>query len=158
MTGPELALAIWTAVHPSYAKQKDAPQIANAIVQAVDDVGVPTEFGGDRDLTIGTVAYYVAKESGVSVRPFDLVSWDAKAGVSCGILQEPCAFVANHTLKQQVAWWLRNVQDSSLGSVDSSPTRAAKRVAKVKQLLAKVKPQNALPQDALLQGTLSQGN
>lgn len=136
MTRLELILALWTAVHPSYAKRPGANKIAKAIVAAVEESGPVGEFG-DEEGTIATISYYVLAESGVSETPYGF-SWDAKTHVSCGILQEPCEFVHKHSLKAQLAWWIYSVRARGLASVDSSQERANKRKAKALELLDEI--------------------
>ena len=122
-----LVLAIWAHMSALYAHQPDAGRIADAIAEAEPTVE-----------EAATAALYVALESGVNEHP-RAFSWDAKAGVSCGILQMPCAFVATHTLVEQVRWWLSAVRSRGLASVDSSPSRARAREAQAMRLLDAVR-------------------
>jgi hypothetical protein len=129
-------ISLWTAVHPSFGHGVGRERIANALVEAMSEARVSSEFTNSREL-LATMAYYVARESNVNEYPAAF-SWDAKAGVSCGILQEPCAFVKTHGLKEQALWWLKNVHDAGLASVDSDPKRAAKRLKEVKRLIEQI--------------------
>lgn len=85
------------------------------------------------------VVTYMAYESAFQQHPKPM-SWDAKAGVSCGLLQEPCAFVNGHSVKEQVEYWLREYRSVGLASLDSSKKRAEMRsvVATKARMFAKV--------------------
>jgi hypothetical protein len=125
-------LALWTAIHPSLSTGKERLAIATAIARVhIRHASEPPLLGISHYNDALTEAYYVAKESSVHKIPTTLYSWDAITQVSCGMLQEPCEFVTKHTddLIAQAEWWYSAVKASNLGSVDSSPSRAAKRVA-----------------------------
>ena len=114
----------------------DADRIAPAIVAAVEARvarGLPP-ITESPTLDVCLVATYVAHESGANVAPHP-VSWDAGAGVSCGALQMACERVRGRSVRWQVGAWLRDVVDSSLAKVDSSPTRAAVRLAQAREML-----------------------
>jgi hypothetical protein len=91
----------------------DAPQIAAAVVQAVEwraARGLPpiTESpAGD----VCLVGRFIAHESGAALSPRPW-SWDSRGGVSCGALQMRCARIAGHSVFWQVAAWL---SDASKG-------------------------------------------
>lgn len=119
-----LCLRMWSSLH---AVSSEAREIAGAIASEAHD-----------DYEAALCALYVALESGVHRRP-NAQSWDASMGVSCGPLQMPCSFVATHSVRQQVRWWLRQVRAGGLVSLDSSPTRAARRFNKAMGLLAQVR-------------------
>jgi hypothetical protein len=139
-------LQFWSTIDHSYGKGLGREKIATALIEAVEecvsDGLLPTEFQDAQEL-LNTMAYYVAKESNVSEYPIAF-SWDAKAGVSCGILQEPCAFVKTHSLKEQGIWWIKSVHDAGLASVDSDPKRAKARKLEVKKVLEKIQKQETL--------------
>ena len=62
-------------------------------------------------------------------------SWDAKGGVSCGYLQEPCWYVKDHDDEAQARWWIHNVRAAGLADVDSSAKRANYRARIAVKLL-----------------------
>lgn len=102
-------------------------QVADAIETACTEEAsrAPVDVAACASL----LAVYSARES----------SWQLDAvgdsGRSCGPLQMPCAMTRRMTLVQQYETWLRWIRESSLGAVDSSPRRAARRVALASQLL-----------------------
>jgi hypothetical protein len=88
-----------------------------AIVQAIADASATSE---DAALLV----VYGVHESGLNEHP-EPVSWDARAGVSCGFLQLRCSL--SSTSAADARTWIANVHRVGLGVVDSSPRRAAKR-------------------------------
>jgi hypothetical protein len=127
MTSINLVLALWTAVHPGFSRTSDARVIATAIAAEAHD-----------EYEAALAAYYVLRESGVRLRP-NAIARDALAGVSCGMLQEPCPFVARATPREQVRWWLREVRAGHLERLDSSPARAHHRFQSAMRLLARAR-------------------
>lgn len=123
MTTLAIVLAIFAHFNQTPRRNPEVPRVAEAIA-ATD--ATPEEAA--------LLAVYVELESGVSERP-RAFSWDAKAGVSCGILQEPCDYVRTHTLTEQCQWWLTALRKRGLASLDSSPSRAAKRSEMARGLL-----------------------
>lgn len=124
-----LCLFVWTALR---TLSPDAPAVAYAVAVAAE--GAPRSALGSPDLDAAVLAVYAAHESRVRVTPAP-ESWDARARVSCGVWQEPCSYVATHTLAEQASWWLAQVRARGLASVDSSSYRAARRLAQARLLL-----------------------
>lgn len=99
-----LVLALWWA--SGVPATPEAVRIAGALSQAVlDDAEAPPVLGSHVE-DLAAMAEWTRLESGVHAdpRPF---SWDARAGVSCGILQERCEYVRAHGLVDQAREWLR---------------------------------------------------
>jgi hypothetical protein len=119
-----LALKLWAALHLVTSDSRD---LARDIAAEARD-----------DYETALVAYYVALESGVRIRP-NAVSWDASMGVSCGPLQLPCPYVTQHTPREQIRWWLREVRAGHLENLDSSAPRAWRRFSRAMALLARVR-------------------
>jgi hypothetical protein len=115
-------LALWALLAPGAERLPTARPIAEAIASA---------SGGDERLA-AILALYAFRES--SLRPG--VTGDG--GASCGAWQMKCTLVRGMSLEQQARTWLTWVQASSLASVDSSPSRAARRVALAERLLVAV--------------------
>ena len=113
-----LILAILALLHPSAPKMSDA-----RVVDAIAEASISASLEEVALLT--TYAWY---ESRAAVEPHPY-SWDAKAGVSCGPWQEPCAVVRKLTLGGQARYWLTELRASGLASVDSDPKRAERRRA-----------------------------
>lgn len=117
-----LVLAIWAGmgVHGPSARA-----VAEAISRAVQDDAAAGY--ADTPLEAAALAVYAALESGVDEHPRP-ASWDARAGRSCGVWQEDCRYVAGASLYEQARWWLDSAHRAGLGSVDSSPARAWRRL------------------------------
>lgn len=116
-----IILAIWALLAPGADRYTDAGRIADAIVAVV---------GGDEHVA-SRMAVYAWKES--NLRP--LVVGDG--GRSCGVWQMSCSRVAQLSVQEQAALWLRDVRASSLAAVDSSAKRAALRTRLAEELLAR---------------------
>lgn len=125
-----LALAIWAQLAGTTQlgalRIGDAQSIADAIAIAVSEDG-PRGFA-DLEVEASAMAVYAWGESRVRAHPPG-ESWDARAGVSCGPWQEPCSFARTATLVDQARYWLRELHAAGLASLDSSPTRARRRLA-----------------------------
>jgi len=107
-----------------YCLSKDAQAIARAIDRVTDDPRLRA-----------IMVVYAKHEGGFELHPRRAWSRDALRGQSCDFLQEPCAFTAGKTPEAQAAAWLRWVQASSLGAVDSLWTRAFARIREAERLL-----------------------
>lgn len=125
----KLILAILAIIHPGAERAADA-RVVDAIAEA--SMGATTE-------EVAILATYAWLESGAQVNPRPW-SWDARAGVSCGPWQEPCAIVRKLTLGGQARWWLREMRVSGLASVDSDAKRAERRRELARGALAQVQP------------------
>ena len=115
----------------------DAATIAPAIVTAVEwraAHGLPPASDSPT-LDVVLLATYARLESSARIEPLP-ASWDAKAGVSYGVLQMPYR-VARMPLDVQCRTWLGWVTASSLASVDSSPRRARHRLALARESLTR---------------------
>ncbi len=117
-------LRVWSGLHAT-----PDSTIAEAIATAVEGAHV-----FDAELLAGVMAVYSWRESGNRMHP-EASSWDAAAGRSCGVFQTPCAITRHWSAADQARYWVRNVLHSSLGAVDSSPSRARKRVALALELM-----------------------
>jgi hypothetical protein len=92
-----LALAVWATVHPRAPRLADAPAIARAWAQAVDEDTRPPVFGSkDRDCAIG--AYWALRESWLNAHAV------GDAGKSHGAWQEQTAAGKADLLTQARAW------------------------------------------------------
>ena len=117
-----LILAMWAILAPGSERFESAIPIADAIA---------TACGGDEGLA-SHLATYAWLES--SLRP--AVTGDG--GRSCGPWQMRCSDVRGLSLEAQARLWLQWVQASSLGAVDSSPSRARRRAKLAASLLDRV--------------------
>lgn len=107
-----LVMFVWTLIDPALVRSPDARAIAMAIAQVtVEDARAAVEdprkapIFSSRDVDVVVEAVYVAGESGARRAP-KATSWDAKAGISCGAFQEPCEYVAHHSLVDQARLWM----------------------------------------------------
>lgn len=77
------------------------------------------EVACDGDLTCGEDAVlYGVHESDLSPEPAKLWSWDARAHVSCGVWQTPCATLPKSLVGQARAWLtLRNASLAQFGDL-----------------------------------------
>lgn len=119
-----IILSLW---HAMGVRSTEARELASDIAAVAGD-----------EYEAALASYYMALESGVRRRP-NAQSWDASMGVSCSVLQMPCSYVSTHSVRQQVRWWLSVVRAGGLVSLDSSPTRAARRFNASMRLLAQVR-------------------
>jgi len=117
-----IILTIWMLLAPGAQRLPSASPIADAIVSATTD---------EREAAL--LALYAWRES--SLRP----EVTGGGGRSCGPWQMRCSAVRGLSLGAQARLWLSWVHASSLGSVDSSPARAAKRERLAASLLERAK-------------------
>lgn len=135
-----VVVSVWAAIHPGAPAIRDAAPIADAIATAVaEDVarGLPV----DASLEAATMAVYAWRESSLQARVV------GDNGGSCGPWQMHCEIVRAHrmTLTDQARTWLRWTRESSLAGVDSSPRRAARRVAYARRLLERISQDEFYP-------------
>ena len=125
--------AIVLAIASQLGRGTPSPPVVDAIASGCEQEAArhPVDAGA----CVALVTTYVALESGYLTRPHAW-SWDAKGGVSCSVLQLPCAISRDPA--SDVRTWLTNLRRSSLASVDSSPRRAAHRQRLAEKLLARV--------------------
>jgi hypothetical protein len=100
-----LVLGVWMAIHPG-PLPADAEIIADALVGASLQRADEAPALGSPALDLVAEAVWVEHESGIQREPHP-ESWDARARVSCGPLQEPCDFVRTHSLRDQASRWLQ---------------------------------------------------
>jgi hypothetical protein len=100
-----LILALWTQLAPHHHLPREAPAVADAIVQTIEADHGNSPVLRTREEDGLMMAVYAFAESGVQTHPV-AVSWDAKAHVSCGVFQQPCRFVERSSLRQQAGWEL----------------------------------------------------
>lgn len=123
MTLP-LALVVALALDDGY---RIPPQIAQAIANVADT-----------PLEAAELVVWGIHESGLSEHPAP-VSWDARAGVSCGFLQLRCS--RSTTPEADARLWLADVrmhgEASVCGSGRAAARIAAARVAEARDLLSR---------------------
>ena len=102
----------------------DAKPIAEAIALAVDRENAPVTTS--RELDVALLAVYARHESSGELAPAP-ISWDARAGVSCGPWQMRCVLVSGKPASWQAALWLDLVRRGGLTMVDSSRKRSLER-------------------------------
>jgi hypothetical protein len=129
-----LVLAVWALIHPAAPHLRDAEPIADAIARAVDTAGA---LPWSREETTAVMAYYAMRESWLNAHAV------GDGGRSCGPWQIRCDLVRrigmDAPLDEQARIWLSLVRASSLGAVDSSPARAARRRRRALDLLAEAR-------------------
>ena len=123
----------------------DANEIAESIATAVLEEPAPVFGSAEEDASV--LAVFALGESGLYRTPRPQ-SWDARAGVSCGYLQEPCAFVRDRSVLEQTRYWLdlarrgtvlcpeNPVAPLSGGCHGAARRLADSRVARVRGMLA----------------------
>jgi hypothetical protein len=126
-----VVLAVWALMHGGAERLAAAPAIASAIEYAVNHDSSPP-FTGDRNLDAAVMGYYALRESWLQVNAV------GDNGASCGPWQIRCEYSRKMSLRDQASLWLRMVHQSSLGDVDSSPRRAADRLARARRLLERI--------------------
>ena len=129
MTLSTLVLALASLLH----RGNPCPEVVVAIADgcAAEAAAHPV----DPEACVALVTTYAAKESGYLVMPHAW-SWDARAAVSCGLLQLPCRL--SQSPAHDVRVWLSMLRQGTLAGLDSSPTRAAHRAALAQRLLIAV--------------------
>ena len=123
---PDLVLALAVAL----GRGTPTPDVAQAIASGCEAEARRAPV--DVDMCAALVATYVAHESGFQDAPSP-VSWDARARVSCGVLQLPCSVSTGP--RHDVRWWLWALRRGGLASLDSSPRRAAARLVEARAAL-----------------------
>lgn len=99
-----VVFSVWSVFFPTSDKlPAEANDIASAIVTAVDKETTPVFKSKEED--VAAMALFAFLESGLQTHPVPH-SWDARAGISCGVWQESCRFVASHTIEEQATWWI----------------------------------------------------
>jgi hypothetical protein len=94
-----LCLALWMSISPAAARLPDAAEIAESIATAVLEQEEPVFRSAEEDAAMTAIwAYY---ETGGSLSPHPRPqSWDAKAGLSCGVWQQRCRTLSPSILGQ----------------------------------------------------------
>jgi len=129
-----LVFAVWGQLHAN-VQSKDAPRIADAIAYAVEAEHAPAS-GESHAVDASLLAVYAKRESDLSEHP-TAHSWDAKSGLSKGVWQLRSYLVDGRSLRQQAAIWLGSLRAAGLArGIDSSPTRAARRLAEAREACA----------------------
>jgi hypothetical protein len=132
VTLTSLVLAIWVQLG---AHGPDQQRIAEAISAAVISEATPAS-GESHAVDAALLAVYAWHESGLNEHPRPQ-SWDAIAGLSRGVWQLRSYLVDGHSLTEQAQSWLWAMRRAGLGrGVDSSPSRAAKRLSEARAALA----------------------
>lgn len=111
MTLYTAVLRTWMTLAPG-AVMPDAHEVAQAIEYAVENDPKPVPFtatsmnnGSSKLRDAVLMAVYAERESHVQQHP-KCLSWDCKAGLSCGVWQMPCRFVKAHDLRDQAVHWI----------------------------------------------------
>jgi hypothetical protein len=94
-----LCLAVWTSMSPGATKAFDANEIADSIATAVLEEESPVFGSLEEDAAITAVWAY-RETGGALTRSPRPMSWDAKAGLSCGVWQQRCQSLAPTILGQ----------------------------------------------------------
>jgi hypothetical protein len=115
------AIVLMCRLSATECDSSDAHRIAAAIDTATEHEGLRSHL-----------VEYSYKESHWQLHP-RAESWDARAGKARGPWQ--LWFGGDADLTTQAVTWLRNVQQAGLASVDSSPSRAARRAQAAQRLL-----------------------
>ncbi len=128
-----LVFAVWANLSPALARARDAHAVADALAAAVERQAAPAT-GESHAVDAAVLALYAALESHLDT---DAVSYDplAGGGMSCGMLQQRCPFVWRSSLEEQARALLWDVRHSSLADVDSSPSRARRRLERARDAL-----------------------
>lgn len=139
-----LVFSVWTSLLVPHTS--DADKLADAAVAAVieDASNAPVYRSHAEDLAV--LAVYLEQESRVQLHPHAW-SWDAKAGVSCGAFQTPCASVAKRSLLEQARFVLGLMRRGlvvcpaqplapALGGCHAGRRGADMRVKRARELLA----------------------
>jgi hypothetical protein len=122
--------ALVLAVAALLGRGTPPPTVVSAIAH-----GCQSEAEGhpvDAAACVALVTTYAAHESSFRVGAY------GDGGKSYGLLQEPAELARRLDTRGQVAWWLATLRASSLASVDSSPSRAARRARLAARLLERV--------------------
>jgi hypothetical protein len=115
MIDKALVIAFFAATHPAALKtiDKTLPDVISRVADTEEEMAL--------------LAYYAWRESNGLANPGP-TSWDAKAGISCGVFQLPCSTVASFTIEQQARLWISiERKPGGLVSLDSDRKRAEKR-------------------------------
>ena len=120
------ALILMCRLSATECGSDDARRIADAIDAATDHDGLRSHL-----------VEYSYKESHWQLHP-RAESWDARSGKARGPWQLWVGGDAD--LTAQAVAWLHNVQSAGLASVDSSPSRAARRAQAAQRLLTAPAP------------------
>jgi hypothetical protein len=94
-----LCLAVWTAISPASTHIADANEIADSIATAVLEADTPVFRTVEEDAAILAVWAYFETGGTMSRHPRPM-SWDAVAGLSCGVWQQRCATLPSTILGQ----------------------------------------------------------
>ncbi len=139
-----LCLAVWTAISPPSSQLADANEIAESIATAVLETEGPVFENVDQDAAILAVwAYY--ETGGTMSRHPRPMSWDAKAGLSCGVWQQRCSTLPATILGQARAELVLMRRGAAVcpdqpmaplsGGCHAARKLADRRVKKTRQLL-----------------------
>jgi hypothetical protein len=139
-----LCLAVWTSISPASAQLHDASEIAESIATAVLEQDVTVFRSAEEDAAILAVWAYYETGGSLSRHPRPM-SWDAKAGVSCGVWQQRCNTLPPTILGQARAELILMHRGAVLcpdqpmaplsGGCHAARPLADRRVAKTRQLL-----------------------
>ena len=127
-----LGVAIFSAL--GFGSHPQARAIAEANAVAIEARATPAT-GESHAVDLAVLELYEVLESRLDD---DAVAYDpmARGGMSCGVLQQRCELAWRFDIAWRAREWLREVEASGLGSVDSSPTRARARLTRARGVLA----------------------
>jgi hypothetical protein len=94
-----ICFAIWTAMSPASTRSADAVEIAESIATAVLEQEGPVFRDYEEDAAMMAV-WAFGETGGTLIRHPRPQSWDAKAGLSCGVWQQRCRSIAPTILGQ----------------------------------------------------------
>jgi len=139
-----LCVAVWTSLSPAAAQMRDANEIADSIATAVLEADGPVFRNAEEDAAILAVWAYYETGGSLSRHPRPQ-SWDAKAGLSCGVWQQRCSTLPPTILGQARAELTLMRNGAVLcpaqpmaplsGGCHAARKLADRRVAKTRQLL-----------------------
>ena len=126
MTLPTLVLAIAALI----GRGAPPPHVVTAIAQSCQAEAEAHPV--DAEACAALVTTYAAHESSFRVGAY------GDSGRSYGLLQLPAAWARTLDTAGQVRAWLGLLRQGTLAGLDSSPSRAARRVALASKILARV--------------------
>jgi hypothetical protein len=142
-----LCLAVWMAISPASTRVADATEIADSIATAVLEADTPVFDTVEEDAAILAVWAFYETGGSMSRHPRPM-SWDAVAGLSCGVWQQRCATLPSSILGQARAELVLMRRGAAVcpeqpmaplsGGCHAARGLADRRVRKTRQLLESV--------------------
>jgi hypothetical protein len=149
-----ICFAIWAAMSPSSTRAADAVDIAESIATAVMEQDAPVFRDVEEDAAM--LAVWAFGETGGSLSRYPRPqSWDAKAGLSCGVWQQRCRSIPPTILGQarDEIWLMRRgavlcpeqPMAPLSGGCRAGRRLADRRVARARALLSAIRVTEAIP-------------